>query len=149
MSQTDDPGRPDALRPGPAASPTAQQPPVRPAAASSRSTAAAVRRSRSTASSRTPPGRTAQQYGQQPAYGQQPGYGAVRAAYGQYGASAVPARPPHVITAAVLGFIFGALGVLVSLVADHRRRVRHRRRRGARRGDPGLGRGRPAPSAER
>jgi hypothetical protein len=47
------------------------------------------------------------QYGQQPAYGQ-PGYG-------QYGMSAVPAKPPHVIIAAVLGFIFGALGVLVSL----------------------------------
>jgi hypothetical protein len=49
------------------------------------------------------------QYGQQPAYGQ-PGYG-------QYGTSAVPAKPPHVITAAVLGFIFGAFGVLVSLFA--------------------------------
>jgi hypothetical protein len=49
------------------------------------------------------------QYGQQPAYGQ-PGYG-------QYGTSAVPARPPHVIIAAVLGFIFGAFGVLISLFA--------------------------------
>ena len=29
----------------------------------------------------------------------------------------MPAKPPHVITAAVLGFIFGALGVLVSLFA--------------------------------
>ena len=47
------------------------------------------------------------QYGQEPAYGQ-PGYG-------QYGTSAVPAKPPHVIIAAVLGFIFGAFGVLVSL----------------------------------
>ena len=58
-------------------------------------------------------------YGQQPQYGQQQGqppypqqYGQ---AYGQYGASGVPAKPPHVIVAAVLGFIFGALGVLVSL----------------------------------
>jgi hypothetical protein len=49
------------------------------------------------------------QYGQQPAYGQ-PGYG-------QYGMSAVPAKPPHVIIAAVLGFIFGALGVLFGLGA--------------------------------
>jgi len=58
------------------------------------------------------------QYGQQPAYGQQPGYPAqYPPGYGQYGASAVPAKPPHVITAAVLGFIFGALGVLVSLFA--------------------------------
>ncbi|HEY0400761.1 MAG TPA: hypothetical protein VGD09_01985, partial [Blastococcus sp.] len=47
------------------------------------------------------------QYGQEPAYGQ-PGYG-------QYGTSAVPAKPPHVVIAAVLGFIFGAFGVLVSL----------------------------------
>jgi hypothetical protein len=47
------------------------------------------------------------QYGQQPAYGQ-PGYG-------QYGTSAVPAKPPHVIIAAVLGFVFGAFGVLISL----------------------------------
>jgi hypothetical protein len=51
------------------------------------------------------------QYGQQPAY--PPGYG--QPGYGQYGTSAVPAKPPHVIIAAVLGFIFGALGVLVSL----------------------------------
>jgi len=50
------------------------------------------------------------QYGQQPAYGQQLGYGS-------YGTSAVPARPPHVIIAAVLGFILGAFGVLVSLFA--------------------------------
>jgi hypothetical protein len=58
------------------------------------------------------------QYGQQPAYGQEAGspqqYGQ-QPGYGQYGASAVPARPPHVIIAAVLGFVFGALGVLVSL----------------------------------
>jgi hypothetical protein len=56
-----------------------------------------------------------QQYGQQPygqeQYGQTP-YGQ----YGPYGQSAVPARPGGVVTAAVLGFIFGALGVLVSLV---------------------------------
>jgi hypothetical protein len=55
------------------------------------------------------------QYGQ-PAYGQQPGYAQQSGQpYGQYGTSAVPARPPHVIIAAVLGFIFGALGVLISL----------------------------------
>jgi hypothetical protein len=60
-------------------------------------------------------------YGQQPAYGQPPygqQYGQTQQygqAYGQYGASGVPAKPPHVIVAAVLGFIFGALGVLVSL----------------------------------
>jgi hypothetical protein len=75
-----------------------------------------------------------QQYGQQPqygqpeygqqqypaAYGQQPAYGlqyGQPSAYGQYGTSAAPAKPPHVITAAVLGFIFGAFGVLVSLAA--------------------------------
>ena len=46
-----------------------------------------------------------QQYGQTP-YGQ----------YGPYGQSAVPARPGGVVTASVLGFILGALGVLVSLV---------------------------------
>src|SRR4051794_23072379 len=64
-----------------------------------------------------------QQYGQQqygaPApygaqYGQQPAYGPP--GYGQYGVSAAPARPPHVITAAVLGFILGAFGVLATLV---------------------------------
>lgn len=52
------------------------------------------------------------QYGQPDPYGQQ--YGQV---YGQYGATAVPAKPAHVIVAAVLGFIFGALGVFVSLAA--------------------------------
>ncbi|TFV89083.1 hypothetical protein [Blastococcus sp. CT_GayMR16] len=75
------------------------------------------------------------QYGQPPAYGQ-PEYGqqqpyapapygaqygqqpsAYPPGYGQYGTSAVPAKPPHVIIAAVLGFVFGALGVLVSLFA--------------------------------
>ncbi|HEX2074944.1 MAG TPA: hypothetical protein VHF92_14265 [Geodermatophilus sp.] len=47
-----------------------------------------------------------QQYGQQ--YPQQAGYG-------QYGQSAVPARPGGVVTAAVLGFVFGALGVIVTI----------------------------------
>jgi hypothetical protein len=56
------------------------------------------------------PGTYGAQYGQQPPYGQQPGYG-------PYGTSAVPAKPPHVIIAAVLGFVFGAVGVLVSLLA--------------------------------
>jgi hypothetical protein len=58
------------------------------------------------------------QYGQQPAYGQQPGYPqqyGQQPGYGQYGTSAVPAKPPHVIIAAVLGFIFGAIGVLFAL----------------------------------
>jgi hypothetical protein len=49
-----------------------------------------------------------QQYGQQPAYGQQQ--------YGQYGTTAVPARPAGVTIAAVFGFIFGALGVLASIL---------------------------------
>jgi hypothetical protein len=53
------------------------------------------------------------QYGQQPTYGQQPGQ---LSGYGPYGTSAVPARPPHVIIAAVLGFIFGAFGVLATIV---------------------------------
>jgi hypothetical protein len=51
-------------------------------------------------------------YGQQPAYGQQ--YGQAPS-YGQYG-SGQPARPGTVITAAVLGFVFGALGVIVTLL---------------------------------
>lgn len=60
-----------------------------------------------------------QQYGQQQAYGQ-PGYPQQYGQeqygqpYGQYGA-AVPARPGGVTTAAVFGFVFGALGVLATL----------------------------------
>ena len=55
-------------------------------------------------------------YAQQPAYGQQAGYPQQYGqGYGQYGTTATPAKPPHVITAAVLGFVFAALGVLVSL----------------------------------
>jgi hypothetical protein len=53
-----------------------------------------------------------QQYGQQ--YGQQGASGQYEQ-YGQYGRSAVPAKPGGVVTAAVLGFIFAALGVLMSL----------------------------------
>ncbi|WP_204264134.1 hypothetical protein [Geodermatophilus normandii] len=49
-----------------------------------------------------------QGHGQAPQYGQQ---------YGQYGQGGVPAKPGGVVTAAVLGFVFGALGVLVSLLA--------------------------------
>jgi hypothetical protein len=56
------------------------------------------------------PGTYGAQYGQQPPYGQPVGYG-------PYGTSGVPAKPPQVIIAAVLGFVFGALGVLVSLLA--------------------------------
>jgi hypothetical protein len=62
------------------------------------------------------------QYGQQPAYGQQYGtpapYGAQygqQNAYGQY-SGAAPARPGAVVTAAVLGFVVGAFGVLASVV---------------------------------
>jgi hypothetical protein len=70
------------------------------------------------------------QYGQpeqgQPAYGQQqypaaygqPGYAQAYGqppAYGQYG-SAQPAKPGSVVTAAVLGFVFGALGVIFTLL---------------------------------
>jgi hypothetical protein len=65
-----------------------------------------------------------QQYGQQPApygqqqpapYGQQqPAYGQQQ--YGQYGQTAVPARPAGVTIAAVFGFIFGALGVLATIL---------------------------------
>jgi hypothetical protein len=51
-----------------------------------------------------------QQYGQ-PAYGQ---YGSPQP-YGQYGAA--PSRPGLVIGAAVLGFVFGAFGVIVTLGA--------------------------------
>ena len=66
----------------------------------------------------TQPAPYGDQYGQQPAYGQQAGYPQqYEQAYGQYGTSAAPAKPPQVITAAVLGFIFGAFGVLVSLAA--------------------------------
>ena len=70
-----------------------------------------------------------QQYGQPASYGQQP-YGEAQygqpspygqqygqpGGYGQYGQSAVPAKPGGVVTAAVLGFVYGAFGVLVSLV---------------------------------
>jgi len=55
-----------------------------------------------------------QQYGYPQQYGQQQ-YGQPQQ-YGQYGGSAVPARPGSVTTAAVFGFILGALGVLISLV---------------------------------
>jgi hypothetical protein len=73
-------------------------------------------------------------YGQQPGYGQQPAYGesqygqqqygtpapygaqyGQQPAYGQYGGG-TPSRPGHVVTAAVLGFILGAFGVLASIV---------------------------------
>jgi hypothetical protein len=55
-----------------------------------------------------PYGQQPQQYGQQPAYGQQQ--------YGQYGTTAVPSRPAGVTIAAVFGFIFGALGVLFTVL---------------------------------
>jgi hypothetical protein len=53
-------------------------------------------------------------YPPQGPYGQYGQYGQY-AQYGQYGQTAVPARPAPVVVAAVLGFVFGALGVLVSL----------------------------------
>jgi hypothetical protein len=59
------------------------------------------------------PGTYGGQYGQQPAYGQQYGQAPT---YGQYG-SGQPAKPGTVITAAVLGFVFGALGVIFTLLA--------------------------------
>jgi hypothetical protein len=59
------------------------------------------------------PGAYGDQYGQQqPAYGQQYGQ---PPAYGQY-ASGQPAKPGTVVTAAVLGFVFGALGVIFTLL---------------------------------
>ena len=51
------------------------------------------------------------QYGQQQ-YGQQSGY---PQQYGDYGTTAAPAKPAHVIVAAILGFIFSAFGVLATL----------------------------------
>jgi hypothetical protein len=59
------------------------------------------------------PGAYGGQYGQQPAYGQQYGQAPT---YGQYGPGQ-PAKPGTVITAAVLGFVFGALGVIFTLLA--------------------------------
>src|SRR3954462_7077815 len=61
------------------------------------------------------------QYGQPAAYGQ-PGYPQqygqqYNQLYGQYGTSSAPARPPQVIVPAVLGFVFGAVGALISLIA--------------------------------
>jgi hypothetical protein len=55
-------------------------------------------------------------YGQSPYGGQygQPTYGAP-AGYGQYGWSAAPSRPGHVVVAAILGFVFGTLGILATL----------------------------------
>jgi hypothetical protein len=59
-------------------------------------------------------------YGQspygQPAYGQDPyGQAGYVQPYGQYGFSAVPARPAHVIVPAILGFVFAAFGALLTL----------------------------------
>lgn len=66
-----------------------------------------------------PPGYDQQAYGQQyPApYGQggTPAYGQPYPAAGGYGQGAVPPRPGGVTTAAVFGFVFGALGVLATL----------------------------------
>ena len=53
-----------------------------------------------------------QQYGP---YGQPNPYG--QPAYGQYGQVAIPAKPAQVVVPGVLGFIFGAFGVLFGLGA--------------------------------
>ncbi|MGY1833595.1 hypothetical protein ACI79P_00610 [Blastococcus sp. SYSU DS0510] len=56
------------------------------------------------------------QYGQQPQYAQ-PGYPQQYGAPGypqQYGDPGVPAKPGGVITAAVLGLVYGAIGLLVT-----------------------------------
>ena len=60
------------------------------------------------------------QYGQPGGYGQyapQDQYGqyAPPGQYGPYGQASVPARPTPVVVAAVLGFVFSALGALVTL----------------------------------
>lgn len=51
------------------------------------------------------------QYDPPPQYGQPPQYGPPA----QYGYSAVPAKPTPVVVAAVLGFLYAALGVLATL----------------------------------
>jgi hypothetical protein len=60
----------------------------------------------------TPPSEYGQAYGA-PAYGT-PGYGPP--GYGQYGSAPVQPRPTGVTVAAVLGFVLGGFGVLVTLV---------------------------------
>ena len=66
-----------------------------------------------------------QQYGQAQPYGQQgyaqpygqPGYAEQYGQqYAQQGQGGVPAKPGSVVTAVVLGFVFGAIGVLISLL---------------------------------
>ncbi len=59
----------------------------------------------------------AQQYGQQPGYAQAYGQQGYDQGYGYGYAPAAPSKPGAVITAAVFGFIFGAFGVLFSLLA--------------------------------
>lgn len=53
-----------------------------------------------------------QQYGTPPPYGQQ-----YPQQYGQYGPTGVPTKPGGVVVAAVLGFIYGAFGLLLSFFA--------------------------------
>ena len=123
MSQSDDPGpgsTPYGSTPH-AAQPYGSQPygsqPVRLRSP----TAAAAGRSPTGSSPHGQPAYGQPQYGQ-PAYGQspyggqygQPAYGAP-AGYGQYGWSAAPSRPGQVVLAAILGFVFGAFGVLATL----------------------------------
>ncbi|MGY1722484.1 hypothetical protein [Blastococcus sp. SYSU DS0533] len=54
-----------------------------------------------------------QQYGAPSPYGQPQPYGGY-GGYGGYGDPGVPAKPGGVITAAVLGFVYGAIGLLVT-----------------------------------
>ncbi len=57
------------------------------------------------------------EYGQQqPAQYGGYGYPAASGGYGQYGESGIPAKPAAVTIAAVLGFIWGALGALMTLL---------------------------------
>jgi hypothetical protein len=64
------------------------------------------------------PAEYGQQYGQQ--YGQAQQYGGYgqpqQYGYGQYGTSVVPTKPATVTISAVLGFIWGALGALMTLL---------------------------------
>ena len=57
----------------------------------------------------------APQYGQPPRYGQTPPHGPP-SPYGPYGPPAAPGRPGTVITAVVLGLLFGSTGALVTLL---------------------------------
>ena len=120
MSQPTDPGRPEAPYGQPAGQPGYVEPPYGQQPQYGQQPAYGQQPVHGGTPYAQQPYGTPAPYGQQPAYGQppayvqQPSYGQPPA-YGQYGTTGVPAKPPHVIIAAVLGFIYGALGVLVSL----------------------------------